>query len=50
MHRRWGDTEQRAVTQEEVWALRRQASGEEGHRTEGQKRGPEVRSGRRRER
>lgn len=32
------DREQRAVTQEEVWALRRQASGEERHGTEGEKR------------
>lgn len=32
------DREQRAVTQEEVWALRRQANGEERHRPEGEKR------------
>lgn len=31
------EREQRAVTQEEVWALRREASGEK-HRTEGEKR------------
>lgn len=32
------DRGQRAVTQEEVWALRSQASGEETHRTEGERR------------